>query len=37
MKIIAWNINGIRAMLKKNNLVELINDENPDIICLGET
>lgn len=37
MKIISWNINGIRAMLKKNNLVELINEEDPDIICLGET
>ena len=37
MKIIAWNVNGIRAMLKKNNLVKLINDEDPDIICLGET
>jgi len=37
MKIIAWNINGIKAILKKNNLVELINIENPDIICLGET
>jgi len=37
MKIIAWNINGIKAMLKKNNLVELINDEDPDIFCLGET
>lgn len=37
MKIIAWNINGIKAMLKKNDLVNLINDENPDIFCLGET
>ena len=37
MKIIAWNINGIKAMLKKNNLIDLINDENPDIFCLGET
>lgn len=37
MKIIAWNVNGIRAMIKKNNLVELINNEEPDIICLGET
>lgn len=37
MKIIAWNVNGIRAMLKKNHLVDLINDEDPDIICLGET
>jgi len=37
MKIIAWNVNGIRAMLKKNNLIELINEEDPDIFCLGET
>ena len=37
MKIIAWNINGIKAMLKKEDLVELINNEKPDIFCLGET
>jgi exodeoxyribonuclease-3 len=37
MKIIAWNINGIRAILKKKYLIDLINDENPDIFCLGET
>ena len=37
MKIIAWNVNGIRAMLKKKDLVDLINDEDPDIFCMGET
>lgn len=37
MKIIAWNINGIRAILQKGNLVELINKEDPDVFCLGET
>lgn len=37
MKIIAWNINGIRAISKKNHLVDLINSEDPDIFCLGET
>lgn len=37
MKIITWNINGIRAMLKKNILIELINNQDPDIFCLGET
>lgn len=37
MKIIAWNINGIRAMIKKGYLIDLINNENPDIFCLGET
>jgi exodeoxyribonuclease III len=37
MKIIAWNINGIRSIIKKSNLFDLINNENPDIFCLGET
>lgn len=36
MKIIAWNVNGIRAMLKKKDLIDLINDENPDIFCMSE-
>ena len=37
MKIIAWNINGIRSIIKKDYLINLINDEDPDIFCLGET
>ena len=37
IKIIAWNINGIKAQLKKTNLFELIENEKPDIICFGET
>lgn len=37
MKIIAWNINGIKATIKKSNFYNLINDEDPDIFCLGET
>lgn len=36
-KIIAWNINGIKAQLKKNNLFDLIEKEKPNIICFGET
>ena len=36
-KIIAWNINGLRAMIKKNNLFDLIEKEKPNIICFGET
>jgi exodeoxyribonuclease-3 len=36
MKIISWNVNGIRAVLKKN-FMEFMNDYNPDIICLQET
>jgi len=37
MKIIAWNINGIRSLMKEEYLYKLIEDENPSIICLGET
>ena len=37
LKLIAWNINGIRAMVKKENLFNLIKKENPNIICFGET
>ena len=37
LKIIAWNINGLRAIIKKNNLFDLIKKEKPDIICFGET
>lgn len=36
-KIIAWNINGIRAISKKNYLFDLIEKEKPNIICFGET
>ena len=37
MKIIAWNINGIRSSMKENDLYDLIQNEKPDIICFGET
>jgi len=36
MKIISWNVNGIRAVLKKGFL-DFLKDEDPDIICLQET
>ena len=35
MKIISYNINGIRAALKKN-LIKWIESETPDIICFQE-
>lgn len=34
MKIVTWNINGIRSGWER--LLELIESENPDIICLQE-
>jgi exodeoxyribonuclease-3 len=37
MKIITWNVNGIRAIWKKGDLQELIRKEKPDILCLQET
>jgi exodeoxyribonuclease-3 len=37
MKIITWNVNGLRAIWKKGALQELIKNENPDIIGLQET
>ncbi|MFZ8932332.1 MAG: exodeoxyribonuclease III [Bacteriovoracaceae bacterium] len=36
MKIASWNINGIRACLKKG-LLEWIESEKPDVICFQET
>ena len=36
MRIITWNVNGIRAVLKKNFL-DFLDDYEPDILCLQET
>lgn len=36
VKIISWNVNGIRAALKKG-FVDYVKKEDPDIICLQET
>lgn len=36
MKIISWNVNGIRSILKKGFL-DFIKKQNPDIICVQET
>ena len=36
MKIISWNVNGIRAVIKKG-FYDFMKNENPDIICLQET
>ncbi len=36
MKLISWNVNGLRAVLRKNFL-EFLAAESPDILCLQET
>lgn len=37
MKLYSWNVNGIRAALKKGTLQKFLEAENPDILCLQET
>ena len=36
MKLISWNVNGIRAVAKKDFFTDL-EKMNPDILCLQET
>ena len=36
MKLISWNVNGIRACVKKG-FYEFLKEYNPDILCIQET
>jgi exodeoxyribonuclease-3 len=36
MKLISWNINGIRAAWKRG-FVDFVTAEQPDILCVQET
>ena len=37
MKIYSWNVNGIRAVIRKGALQEFLAKHQPDILCLQET
>lgn len=37
MKIINWNVNGLRAILSKGDLIDFIRKEDPDIMAFEET
>jgi exodeoxyribonuclease-3 len=37
MKIYSWNVNGIRAVLKKQLFLPFLEKHRPDILCLQET
>lgn len=37
MKIFSWNVNGIRAVIKKGDFARFIEQYDPDILCLQET
>ena len=36
MKLISWNVNGVRAVVKKGFL-DWLDQAQPDILCLQET
>ncbi len=37
MKIYSWNVNGIRAVVKKGTFQKFVAEHQPDILCLQET
>lgn len=37
MKLVSWNVNGIRSVVKKDDLQNMIKTLKPDIVCLQET
>ena len=37
LKIFSWNVNGIRAVIRKGALQKFIAEYNPDVLCLQET
>ncbi|HOO38626.1 MAG TPA: exodeoxyribonuclease III [Deltaproteobacteria bacterium] len=36
MKIVSWNVNGLRAVIK-NGFIDSVSDIDPDILCIQET
>lgn len=37
MKLYSWNVNGIRAVLRKDAFAPFVAAESPDVLCLQET
>lgn len=37
IRIYSWNVNGLRAVIRKGALQDFINKEHPDILCIQET
>jgi len=37
MKLYSWNVNGIRAVVKKGTFQTFLSEHQPDILCLQET
>lgn len=37
MKLASWNVNGIRAVVRKGDFQKFVKDYKPDVLCLQET
>ena len=37
MRIFSWNVNGLRAAIRKGDFLRFIETQSPDILCLQET
>ncbi|XKT74662.1 MAG: exodeoxyribonuclease III [Patescibacteria group bacterium UBA2163] len=37
MKLVSWNVNGIRAVIRKELFTPMVKELKPDILCLQET
>ncbi len=37
IRVISWNVNGLRAIHRKDGFLDFVKKENPDILCLQET
>jgi exodeoxyribonuclease-3 len=37
MRLVSWNVNGIRAVSKKGLFIPFVDELDPDVICLQET
>ena len=37
MKLVSWNVNGIRAVVRKGDFQTFIKQHKPDVLCLQET
>ena len=37
MRLFSWNVNGLRAGLKKGTFLEFLQQQSPDLLCLQET
>jgi len=37
ISVAAWNVNGIRSVMRKGSLKEYISQYKPDFLCINET